>query len=89
VLGLGTQNIPLSLLHPAGGPGCNLLANPDATMLLIPVNGVAVSQFAMPADPVYAGQSLYNQVLQIELDLSLNITRISSSNGLALMLGSF
>ena len=89
LLGFLAQSTPLSLLHPQGGLGCDLLANPDVTLLLLPSNGAATEQFAMPTTTAYAGVPLHTQVLQIELDQSFNITLLTSTNGLSLTIGAF
>lgn len=41
------------------------------------------------AAPVFVGVVLHHQVLQIELDPTLQITQIGSSNGIALTMGVF
>jgi hypothetical protein len=87
LLGFTARNTPLIQFHPAAGPGCDLLASPDATILLIPVNGAATSQFGMPTSAVFAGVVLHNQILQIELDASLQLSLLSASNGLQLTIG--
>lgn len=48
---------------------------------------VVTCSFGMPTDPIFAGVVLHNQVLQAELDMSFNITSITSSNGLAVTIG--
>lgn len=89
LLGFSVPAIPLSLLHPAAGQDCYQLASADVTQLLLPVAGAATSRFAMPTGAVFVGVTLQTQVLQVELDMSLNITGISSSNGLSLTIGVF
>ena len=86
-IGLSTSATPLSLLHPAGGAGCDLLATPHVTVLLLPVAGSATISIGMPADTVFAGAVLRAQMIDIELDALLNITTITSSNGLAITNG--
>jgi hypothetical protein len=89
LLGFTSPGTPLSLLHPQGGIGCNLLANPDATMLLLPTGGQVTSQFSLATSPAFVGVVLHHQVLQVELDPTLQITQIGSSNGIALTMGVF
>ena len=89
LLGFTSPGTPLAQLHPAGGAGCLLLANPDATVLLVPSGGSAVTEFGMPLDPAFAGIVLSSQVLQIELDPNFNISLLGSSNGITLTLGAF
>jgi trimeric autotransporter adhesin len=89
LLGFGVPAIPLSLLHPAAGPDCYQLASADVAQLLLPVAGTATSRFAMPTGVAFVGVTLQTQVVQVEVDFSLNITGISSSNGLSLTIGVF
>jgi len=89
LFGFTTPGTPLSVLHPAGGVGCTLLANPDAILLLPPNVGNVVNQFAIPPNTAFAGLVMHNQVLQIELGPASSITQIASSNGLTLRIGAF
>lgn len=87
LLGWSAAATPLPLLHPTGGPGCDLLVNPDATQLLLPVAGAVTTQLSIPNDLALAGLTLRNQILQVELDASLNITALTSTNAVALTIG--
>jgi len=87
VVGFTTVSTPLSQLHPAGGAGCSLLVNPDVTLLLLPAAGSVTLSIGMPVTPVFAGVVLNAQALCVELDLSFNITAITSSNALAITIG--
>lgn len=89
LLGFTSPGTPLSLLHPAGGPGCMLSASPDVTMLLLPSAGQVISQFSLVMSPAFVGLTLFHQVVQIEMDPSLQILQIGSSNAVALTLGLF
>ena len=89
ILGFVAQATPLSLLHPAGSVGCDLLTNPDASSLLIPAGGSATMVFGMPADPVFVGVVVHGQILQALLDPQFQIVGVGSSNGLRLTLGMF
>ncbi|MCC7065946.1 MAG: hypothetical protein IT456_24330 [Planctomycetes bacterium] len=86
-VGFTTAATPLSLLHPAGGAGCDLLVNPDVSLLLLPTAGNVNVQLAMPTDPAYAGIVLNTQCLCLEFGPSFNLTAITSTNGLALQIG--
>ena len=89
IVGLNPQSTPLSVLHPAGRPGCDLLASTEAVLLAFPVGGAASYQFDVPNHSALVGVALWHQFGQIELDASFNILSLSSSNALALVVGSF
>jgi hypothetical protein len=88
-LGLTATATPLASLHPAGGPGCDLLAIPLLTTALSPIGGNATFEFPIPNVGNLVGVSLYEQVVQFEMDPSMNILAINSSNGIALTIGTF
>ena len=88
-LGATSPGWPLSLIHPAGAPGCLLLASPDLTLYLLPVNGVATLQFNIPVNATLVGVMLRHQVLELEFDANLNLISLKSSNGLTLTIGMF
>ena len=87
LIGFGTQNTPLAALHPAGQPGCDLLVTPDATNLLLPAGGSATIPFAVPNALAFAGLTLYLQALQLELNASLQLAALSSTEALLLRIG--
>ena len=90
LVGYSSPNVPLSLIHPAGISGCDLLASTDLVLFLVPTAGTAVSEFLLPPNgPVFAGTILKNQVLQLELGPQFSLVSISSSNGLSLTVGTF
>ncbi len=86
VLGFAPQAVPLSLLHPAGLPGCFLSASPDAVSLLLPIGGVADQLIPLPRNPGLVGMRAYHQHLQMELGAAASV---SSSNALLLTIGMF
>ncbi len=81
----GSLPVPLMMLNPGAGAGCDLLASPDAVTLQFPVAGQVVASMNLPNDPAFAGISLFEQVLQLEL-VGANAA-ISASNGVAVTLG--
>ncbi len=87
-LGASPLALPLSLVHPAGAPGCLLLASPDITLFVLPVGGTATLQFGVPNDSGLVGGVLRHQMLECELS-GLNLTSLESSNGLTLTVGMF
>jgi hypothetical protein len=89
VVGFSSPAVPLSLIHPAGLPGCDLLASTDLVLFLVPSAGTASCQFLLPASAVWAGTLLNNQVVQLELDPQFALVSISSSNALSLRVGTF
>lgn len=88
VLGSAQTNTPLSVLHPAGLPGCSLLTNLDVTLPVSAVQGVGAWQIALPRDVQFAGATVFLQVLQFEVD-AMMLQSISGSNGLQLVVGWF
>lgn len=87
ILGFGTQNVPLSVLHPAGGAGCSLLVTADNTFLLLPSGGQAAFPLNVPPGTTLAGLTIQCQMLSVELSPSFNITTIASTNALAATIG--
>lgn len=86
-IGFVAASTPLSLLHPLGGVGCDLLVTPDVSLLLLPTGGTAVMNLGMPTDPVFAGIVLNTQVLCLEFNAAFQMTAITSTNGLAVRIG--
>ncbi len=89
LLGLAPMSLPLASLVPQGGPGCNLLVTPDLTALLWSTTGTAQLTFAIPNSPALVGFPFYQQVVALELDPAANLIALTSSNGLALTIGSY
>lgn len=83
----GSLPAALGLIHPAGGAGCDLLVSNDAVSLIVATGSTAQTSLVLPNDPGLAGVVLYQQALEIELDASLNITSINSTNGLTITVG--
>ena len=65
--------------------GWLLLASPDNITVLVPVAGSTQSEFKLPEAPVLAGMPVFQQALQLDL-VPLALT---TSNALAMVLGSF
>ena len=86
-VGLGTQSLLISSLHPAGGPGCVALVTLDAVQLVLPAAGQAAISFGLPVDPAFAGITLNAQQYCLELGGGGQITLISSTNAIAGTLG--
>jgi hypothetical protein len=88
VLGLSAVSVPLPLILPQGVAGCTLLASPDHLDLLLPSGGSVALQFAIPNTVVVAGQIVHQQVVPVELGAP-GITALTSSNALAMTVGTF
>jgi hypothetical protein len=86
VIGFGSASTPLSLLHPGGAAGCNLLVASAASQLLLPLAGGISTQLALPNNPAFGGMVLFDQVLQIEAGGPSGLT-LTSSNGVRLTVG--
>lgn len=86
VIGATSVSIPLSALHPAGRPGCSLLANLDVTLPVTNLGGFADLSVPLPNVAFFAGNTLFEHALQVELSFP-TITAITSPNALALTLG--
>ena len=87
--GFTNPNVTLASLHPLGGQGCGLYAYPDIAFLLFPFGGEVTTSVTIPNDPTLAGIVMNHQVVQFELDQSLQTTAINSANGLRLQFGLF
>jgi len=81
--------VPLAALHPTGGAGCSLLVNSVAISFVVPVGGSASVQLAIPNAGAFVGIVLHDQVVQAEVDPSLNLLSITSTNAIAFTIGSF
>ncbi|MGE3174378.1 MAG: WD40 repeat domain-containing protein [Planctomycetota bacterium] len=90
MIGLGGPPVTLSSLHPAGGQGCFLLIQPIETLLGFPPHGSSIDgAIAIPSSPTLLNAVFRLQYGEIEFDASLAISRINSTNAMALTIGSF
>lgn len=89
VLGLTPVSVPLASILQQGAPGCLLLTAPDLLDAHLPLGGVVSTRRAIPASPTLVGQTLYQQVVALELDISGAILSVTGTNRLALTVGSF
>ncbi|MCA8948800.1 MAG: hypothetical protein KDE27_04815 [Planctomycetes bacterium] len=90
VVGLDPVITPLSALHPAGVPGCDLVIRPLHSVLLVPTAvGTVELSVALPDDPGLIGIELLQQVLQVEFGTTSTVTSLSGSNGVRATLGDF
>lgn len=87
--GLAPAAVPLPSILPQGQVGCELLANPDALYLLLPSAGQVHSEIAIPALPGYATKELFHQVVVLEFGAGSALAAVTSSNAVAVTVGSF
>ena len=89
VTSLQPNTIALGLLFPEAGPGCDGLIQPDLTELLLPTAGSAETHVALPDNPAFAGLLLYQYVFVLEFDAIGNLSALTSTNRLALTIGTW
>ncbi|MBL8751763.1 MAG: hypothetical protein JNK15_00575 [Planctomycetes bacterium] len=87
VVGLTQVSIPMVAVLPVGGLGCDVLANPDLMVAVLPTAGSAQITFPLPNTPSLGGLSLYFQAAELAFDLGGNIVGLSGSNGLTATIG--
>ncbi|MCA8974039.1 MAG: hypothetical protein KDC98_04920 [Planctomycetes bacterium] len=86
-IGFDSPGTSLVSLHPAGLPGCDQLSSLESAQLAIPTAGSSHIQFQIPNAPSLSGLLLYHQFFQIQLDAFGTLMSLSSSNGLAMIVG--
>ncbi|MFO1078223.1 MAG: hypothetical protein U1E73_10935 [Planctomycetota bacterium] len=87
VTGFTPLQLSLPQLLPQGLPGCSILANTDLVLFTPAAGGVADTRVPLPNSPALAGVTLFHQVVALELDAAGAFTAVSSSNGIALVVG--
>lgn len=88
VFGFAPIALPLSTVFPTGQAGCVLHVSPDFVDVLVAVGGAATWQAAIPALPALLGGTAFHQMVPLELDASLNLTAVTSTNSLRLTFSS-
>jgi hypothetical protein len=89
VRGLSPVSTSLSAILPQGAPGCTLYASPDLLDVYLTTTGALTTSFAIPNSPALANLVLRQQVVALELDAVGAITSLTSTNALALTIGTF
>jgi trimeric autotransporter adhesin len=87
LVGFVGTSTPLSALHPAGLPGCNLYVDPILSLQCASAAGVATFALALPSLPALVGVGLRHQVLQAELGLQFAITALAASDAISMTVG--
>jgi len=81
--------MPLSLVFPQAGAGCDVLAFPDILGLLITTTGTVQSSFPLPNAPSLVGATFHHQLVPIEVDPSGAFVSVTATNALQLTPGTF
>ena len=87
IFGLSTAATPLVSLLPQGLPTCELNLSTELVLASVPTAGLVNTELAVPNSSPLAGFVLHHQVVALELDPQNNITAVSSTNALALTIG--
>ncbi|MBL8726443.1 MAG: hypothetical protein JNK49_20540 [Planctomycetes bacterium] len=88
VTGFAAASLPLASVVPQGVVGCTLRTTTEFTQLVLPVAGVARSSLVLPNTVAVAGLSLRHQVVACETGLGGALTAVTSTNVVALVVGS-
>lgn len=89
VYGFATQSVSLPAVLPGAFPGCDLLLTPDIVDVLLPTAGTVESRVSIPNVPTAPGFAFYHQLVALEITGILSFGAITSTNGLALVVGSY
>jgi hypothetical protein len=87
--GFTPVSIPLAAVLPQSLPGCDIHMLPDFVEVLLPTAGTVHTQLAVPNWVALAGLVVHHYVVPFEVDPSLQLLAITSSNALTLTIGSF
>jgi trimeric autotransporter adhesin len=89
IRGLATTALPLPAVLPQGVAGCTLQVTPDLLGLVVPSQGTASTAFQIPNSLGLVGAVLHQQIAPLEFGAGGNLTAVTSSNALQLVLGVF
>jgi trimeric autotransporter adhesin len=89
IRGLATTSLPLPAVLPQGVAGCTLQVTPDLLGLVVPSQGTASSAFQIPNSLGLVGAVLHQQIAPLQFGAGGNLTAVTSSNALRLVLGVF
>ncbi|MEZ6036313.1 MAG: hypothetical protein R3F29_02450 [Planctomycetota bacterium] len=82
-------SVQLSTLLPQGVPGCDVLVPDEILIDFASVGGVADTAVSIPMLSSLIGATFYHQVVPVEFGPAIDITAVTSTNGLALTVGRF
>jgi len=89
VLGFSAVTQPLSTLLPSAMAGCNLLVTADSIASAFPTAGMVATAVPIPNLPSLIGMGFRLQLVPFALDAAGNVLAVTSSNALAMSLGTF
>ena len=89
VYGFTQVAAPLASVLPQALPGCNMYTLPDFTEVLLPAAGAVHTRLAVPDTVALAGVVVHHHVVSFELNPSMQVLAITSTNALSLTLGTF
>jgi hypothetical protein len=89
VTGFAPANVPLAAVLPPSQPACSLLVSPDVLFPTLSNVGTVDVALAIPNSLTLVGLPLYQQLVSLEFDPSFAFVDNTSSNALALTIGSF
>lgn len=89
IYGLSQLSVPVAAVLPQGLPGCMIYMTSDVSELFLPVAGQVETQLAIPNAQSLVGVTLNHYVVPLEVNASIAITAITTTNALAITVGSF
>jgi len=81
--------VPLTIVFPQAGPGCDILTPPDILMPAVTTTGILQSSLFLPNMPPLVGVTFYHQMLPIEVDPQGAWIAFTATNALELTAGAF
>ena len=81
--------LPLTVVFPQAGAGCDVLTLPDLLGVVITTNGTAQSELFLPNTSPLIGIPFYHQMVPIEVDTNGAWSSVVATNALQLVAGSF
>lgn len=81
--------LPLTVVFPQAGPGCDVLVQPDVLGVLVTTTGMARSEFLLPLGSPLVGLPFYHQMVVIDVNGTGDWVAVSATNSLQLVAGDF
>ena len=81
--------VPLSLVFPQAGAGCDVLASPDILGVLVTTTGTVHSSIPLPNALSLVGAPFYHQLVPLEFNLLGALVSVTATNALQLTAGAF
>jgi len=86
-IGLGTQAMQLTSLVAQATPGCTWRVTTEVLTFHLPIAGSVRTSFAVPADPVWIGLTLHQQMLSAVIGSTGGIQSVDASNAITFTVG--